>query len=335
MRPEPAPTPDRGGITAARFADACHRSIAGVRGAESPRAAVEAALDELHEALDGAFVSAFVLEHGRLWTVGQRGYSVVPDGMSIEQGVTGRAVRLEATQFVQPVADDPDFVSIFPGITCELAVPLTTDYGVVGLLNIETPGQLPAQAPRLVRKLALALGPAVGELRAGRRLDLGALARLFVHLSSLRDPLAIAEIAAASLSRVLAVETVQLLVYDDNGELQQLSLWRAADGSSEPLAGSLVQACATASMCRHRSSCSATAAGLRPSWRGPEQCRPSSFPCVRTARNWVCWPASAGGGNRSRPSKLTLQRCSAPTRQHRSTPHCRWAASATARSPIR
>ena len=242
MRPEPAPTPDRGGITAARFADACHRSSPARAALNPPRAAVEAALDELHEALDGALVSAFVLEHGRLWTVGQRGYSVVPDGMSIEQGVTGRAVRLEATQFVQPVADDPDFVSIFPGIACELAVPLTTDYGVVGLLNIETPGQLPAQAPRLVRKLALALGPAVGELRAGRRLDLGALARLFVHLSSLRDPLAIAEIAAASLSRVLAVETVQLLVYDDNGELQQLSLWHALDGSSEPLAGSLVQA---------------------------------------------------------------------------------------------
>jgi diguanylate cyclase (GGDEF)-like protein len=242
MRPEPAPAPDRGGITAARFADACHRAIAAARAAEAPRDAVETALEELHTALDGALVSAFVLEHGRLWTVGQRGYAVVPDGISIEQGVTGRAVRLEATQLVPSAAADPDFVSVFPGITAELAVPLETDYGIVGLLNVESTRHLPARAPRLVRKLAHALAPAVGELRAGRRLDLAALARLFVHLSSVRDPLAIAEITAASLSRVLAVETVQLLVLGEERRLEQLALWGGGEDAPEPLPGAVTAA---------------------------------------------------------------------------------------------
>src|SRR5262245_42442043 len=119
MRPEPAPMPDRGGITAAAFADACHRAIAAVRGASTARDAVDRALDELHEGLGGAFVSMFALEHGRLWTVGQRGYSVMPDGLSVEQGITGRAIRVEQTQFVAAVAADPDFVAVFPGIASE------------------------------------------------------------------------------------------------------------------------------------------------------------------------------------------------------------------------
>jgi diguanylate cyclase (GGDEF)-like protein len=240
MRPDPAPTPDSGGITAARFADACHRSLAAVRAADSAAAAVESALFELHDSLGGAFVSAFALEHGRLWTVGQRGYSVMPDGISIEQGVTGRAIRLAQTQFVPSVGVDPDYVAVFPGIASELAVPLPTDYGLAGLLNIETIEPLPAQASRLVGKLANALGPAVSELRAGRRLDVAALAQLFVHQSSVREPNAIAEIAAASLSRVLEVETVQLLVRGEDGALEQLALSRT-DNGPEPLSDENVE----------------------------------------------------------------------------------------------
>src|SRR5262245_13322911 len=217
MRPDPAAMPDHGGISAARFADACHRSLAAVRSAQSARGAVEAVLAELHEGLDGAFVSLFALEHGRLWTLGQRGYSVIPDGISIEQGVTGRAIRLRQTQFVASVAADGDYVAAFPGVASELAIPLEGEYGLVGLLNVETARQLPAQAPRLARKLSGTLGPAVAELRAARRLDVAALAQLFVYQSSVRDPLAIAEIAAASLSRILSLETVQLYVRVDEG----------------------------------------------------------------------------------------------------------------------
>ena len=44
--------------------------------------------------------SVFVLEHGRLWLVAQRGYAVVPDGITVESGITGRAVRLARAQLV-------------------------------------------------------------------------------------------------------------------------------------------------------------------------------------------------------------------------------------------
>jgi diguanylate cyclase (GGDEF)-like protein len=139
------------------------------------------------------------------------------------------------------VAAEPDYVAVFPGIASELAVPLPSGQGVTGLLNIETTEPLPSQAPRLVRKLATALGPAIADLRAGRRLDVTALAQLFVHQSSVREPHAIAEIAAASLSRVLAVETVQLLVRREDGGLELLALSRTGNPGPEPLSDATVE----------------------------------------------------------------------------------------------
>ena len=41
--------------------------------------------------------SVFVLEHGRLWLVAQRGYAVVPDGIAVESGITGRAVTTRSS----------------------------------------------------------------------------------------------------------------------------------------------------------------------------------------------------------------------------------------------
>ena len=67
-----------------------------------------------------------------------------------------------------------------------------------------------------------ALASPVEELRASRTVDLSSLARLFVHMSSLRDPLAIAEITVRSLGRVLPVETSQLLLLDESGELARV-----------------------------------------------------------------------------------------------------------------
>ena len=180
-----------------------------------------AVLAELHDSLDGAFVSLFAIEHGRLGRSEQRGYSVIPDGISIEQGVTGRAIRVGQTQFVASVAADDDFVAAFPGMASELAVPLQAEYGLVGMLNVETTEQLPAQASRLVRKLAIALGPAVAELRAARRLDIGR-ARAALRLPELgARPLAIAEIAAASLSAHPLDRAVQLFVRAEDGGLTE------------------------------------------------------------------------------------------------------------------
>jgi len=196
--------------------------------------AIDSALGALHEGLFGAGVSAFVLEHGRLWSIAVRGYAMIPDGLPLEEGVIGRAVRTTEMQLVQDVAADRDFISVSRGTVSELAIPLVTKSGVVGVVNIETPARLPIHAAPAARPLAAALAATVDGLRGARPVDLSTLARLFVYMSSLREPRAIAEVAVRSLGRVLPLEASQLLLLDDDGRLVETTEW-SASGEEELL----------------------------------------------------------------------------------------------------
>ena len=113
--------------------------------------------------------SVFVLEHGRLWLVAQRGYAVVPDGITVETGITGRAIRLGRPQFAPNVRVDPDYVAALPGIVSELAVPLRSGPVVVGVVNIESERALPDGAADAIRPLVRALAPLAGEFVPAER----------------------------------------------------------------------------------------------------------------------------------------------------------------------
>jgi diguanylate cyclase (GGDEF)-like protein len=229
-----APFPESGPIDLARLERACEAAAAAATRAESATAAIDGALDVLHDELGGAGIGAFVLEHGRLWSVGVRGYAMIPDGLPLDEGVIGRAVRTSAVQLVVDVATDPDFIEISRGVVSELAIPLVMSTGPVGLINVETTFRLPAGGEAAVGPLMQALSVPMEEMRVARTVDLSSLARLFVHMSSLRDPLAIAEVAVRSLARVLPVETSQLLFLEEKGQLVESTDWRAA-GGPEPM----------------------------------------------------------------------------------------------------
>src|SRR4249919_4146197 len=96
------PRPLDAGLLAAAVKDAARAADA----ADDPVAAIDAAIDAFHAAIDGVLPSAFVLEHGRLWLVAQRGYAVVPDGITVESGITGRAIRLGRAQLAPDVKAD-------------------------------------------------------------------------------------------------------------------------------------------------------------------------------------------------------------------------------------
>ena len=89
----PSEVADPVAIDLPRFERACAAAVAAVASAESATDAFDGALRALHDELGGAGVAAFVLEHGRLWSVGVRGYAMIPDGLSLDEGVIGRAVR--------------------------------------------------------------------------------------------------------------------------------------------------------------------------------------------------------------------------------------------------
>jgi diguanylate cyclase (GGDEF)-like protein len=218
--------PVDGAILVAAARQAAAAAAAGA-GSELPGKCIDAAVGALYEAIGGVLPSVFVLEHGRLWLVAQRGYAVVPDGLPIERGVMGRAVRLGVPQNAVDVRSDPDYVPALPGVCSELAVPLRVGQLVVGALNLESERALPENAAELLEPLTSVLEPLTEALRRSRTLDLPALARLFVHLGSLREADEIAGIAAASLSKVLPVETSQVVTWNDPGPPTELASWRA------------------------------------------------------------------------------------------------------------
>jgi diguanylate cyclase (GGDEF)-like protein len=232
--------PESGPIDLARLEQACEAAAAAAKQADTATAAIEGALDVLHDELGGAGIGAFVLEHGRLWSVGVRGYAMIPDGLPLDEGVIGRAVRTSAVQLVVDVATDADFIEISRSVVSELAIPLVLSTGPVGVINVESTSRLPVGGEAAVVPLIQALSLPMEEVRAARTVDLSSLARLFVHTSSLRDPLAIAEVAVRSLARVLPVETSQLLLLEDNGQLVESTEWRAA-GGPEPISRRVLQ----------------------------------------------------------------------------------------------
>ena len=222
-------------IDAGLLAAAAQRAADSAGTRDEPAKAIERAVDAFYEAVAGAMPSVFLLEHGRLWLVAQRGYAVVPDGLTVERGITGRAVRLATAQLAADVNADPDYVPALPGVVSELAIPLSSGRSVVGVLNIESERALPDGAEDALRPLVRALTPVADALRARRTLDLPALARLFVHLGSLRSPDDIAALAAASLPRVLPVDATQILVWDEHGTSSELASWSSETGTRPPL----------------------------------------------------------------------------------------------------
>ena len=222
-------------IDHALLAAGVQKAVSAAAKATEPKHAIDAAVGALHDDIDAIYPALYVLEHGRLWLVAQRGYAVVPDGIRVEQGIMGRAVRLGNEQFTPDVRADPDYLGALPGVSSELSIPLRVGEAVVGVLNVESERPLPERVAELVRPLATVLAPLAEALRVSRTLDLAALARLFVHLGGLRDPDEIAGLAAASLSRVLPTDMSQVVVWNEHGAPVELASWRSDDGDRRPL----------------------------------------------------------------------------------------------------
>jgi diguanylate cyclase (GGDEF)-like protein/putative nucleotidyltransferase with HDIG domain len=236
----PTPHVDRG-----RLAAACRSAEAALAEHEDAGAAIDAALGILHDAFDGSLlVTLFVREHDRLWLLAQQGYRLVPDGVPVHRGVVGRAAR-SGTQLVEAVSDDPDYVGEAEGIVSELAVALGDERPAPAVLNVESRGLLTAAARGPIEQLASALAPRVAVVRGAGELDVSALARLFVHSSSLRDVGAIADLAARTLVRLLRLDSAQVNLGLAGRRHTVAGSCMPTDGL-EPLATEIVETLATA-----------------------------------------------------------------------------------------
>jgi diguanylate cyclase (GGDEF)-like protein len=242
MRHIRSPARNPGAIDPSELAAACDDALAAAAAASGARAALDAALNALYRRVPGLFASVLVPEHNHLWIVSSRGYAALPDGIAIREGVVGRAVHSGEAQLVLDVAADPDFVATVRGIASELALPLEDRRGrLIGVLDIETSRRLPPDSVRTLRPLADTVADHLAHAEIERDLDLSALARLFVFVGSLREPEAIADIAARSLPRIVALDVCQV-VLGDGPSAWDASTWRSPGTAIEPLSPSAVAA---------------------------------------------------------------------------------------------
>ena len=80
--------------------------------------------------------------------------------------ITGRVERVGESTVVLDVGADADFIETASGIVSELAVPLVSSEGVVGVVDIETFSRLPDGAGAFAADVAAALPTIVPELRS-------------------------------------------------------------------------------------------------------------------------------------------------------------------------
>jgi diguanylate cyclase (GGDEF)-like protein len=226
---------------------ACAGAEAALAETADNRQALDAALERLRAGTGPALACCiFLRKHDRIWILAQRGYDQVRDGYALTQGVMARAIRTGRIQYVPNVEKDPDYVAATSGIVGEVAVPLGEGQPACGVLNVEARGHsIPRRAVPALGKLAERLAERVAAIETGPGLDLSTLARLFVHVSSLREPEAIAELAARSLGRLLDLESAQVTLMSRGGECQLATFWRRPESTLEPLSASCLRRIAT------------------------------------------------------------------------------------------
>jgi len=148
------------------------------------------------------------------------------------EGIVGTAAATRETVFVPDVSRDPRYVSIFPGVVTELAIPLVHQDRLVGVLNVEGPDAeaFTADARTALQVLASHLAVAIENATLYRetRWYAGLLATLYEigkETASILDLDLLLARVAEIVKRVIDYEMFGILLVDE--ERQELVLRKA------------------------------------------------------------------------------------------------------------
>jgi EAL domain-containing protein (putative c-di-GMP-specific phosphodiesterase class I)/putative methionine-R-sulfoxide reductase with GAF domain len=98
--------------------------------------------------------SVYVERAGVLRFLSGRGQWQVLDGIEPGVGLTGAAFEAGERVLVQQVSADPRYREAVPGVVAELAVPLTVNRRIVGVLNVDAPAFIDAEQVEAVQAAA-------------------------------------------------------------------------------------------------------------------------------------------------------------------------------------
>ncbi|MHB8459702.1 MAG: EAL domain-containing protein [Candidatus Limnocylindrales bacterium] len=155
-------------ITERRRTDEAMRAIEAVGdvlATEGPSpSALRQVVDHLADRFGYKLVSIYLAEAGRLHLAGQKGYDDPIVWFDEGRGVIGRALRERSAQLVLDVTVDPDYIALDPTIRSEICVPLIAGDELLGIVNVERPGedgQLDERDLRLLQSVAERVATAV------------------------------------------------------------------------------------------------------------------------------------------------------------------------------
>ena len=158
----------------------------------------------LKDSFGYTYISIYLLDGNVLYLGAELGY---PDTMLIHEipitsGVIGRTARTQKTQFIRDVSTDSDFLQASYEVKNEIAVPLIKDNNVLGVLNVESKGDVPLTENdvNVLNTLAGSVAVAIDNARLHAEVKLMAMTDVVSGLANRRafDETLYAEITRAS-----------------------------------------------------------------------------------------------------------------------------------------
>lgn len=192
------------------------------------RAAIEAVVGELRQTW-GPASSIGLIEGDRIVFHGLdlSAFHPVPDwmteGLPLDKGITGRVARTGEAEFVREVEADPDFVDAGLNTGSEIAIPITVERRVIGVLNVEAPHDDPLDDEdfETLSIIANHLGIALANFSAfsseqSARTALEAVQRVSTIVARTLDPDEALRLIAETLASVLQYPVVAVELIDDD-----------------------------------------------------------------------------------------------------------------------
>jgi sigma-B regulation protein RsbU (phosphoserine phosphatase) len=213
-----------------------------INGVLDPDALFPAIAEKLRRIVDYKILDIFVPDDdGVLYPAHVEGYEPEDRArfrLRPGEGIVGTAAATREVVFVPDVSRDPRYVSFFPGVVAELALPLVSKDRLVGVLNIEGPALEPftPAARTALQVLASHLAVAIENATLYRetRWYAGLLATLHEigkETSSILDLDVLLQRLAEIVRRVVDFETFGILLLDE--ERQELVLRKAVNFGAE------------------------------------------------------------------------------------------------------
>jgi sigma-B regulation protein RsbU (phosphoserine phosphatase) len=213
-----------------------------INGVLDPDELFPAIAEKLRRIVDYRILDIFVPdEAGNLHPAHVEGYEIESRErfrLRPGEGIVGTAAAAREVIFVPDVSRDPRYVSFFPGVVAELAMPLVSQDRLVGVLNIEGPSveAFTPAARTALQVLASHLAVAIENATLYRetRWYAGLLATLHEigkETSSILDLDVLLQRLAEIVRRVVDFETFGVLLLDE--ERQELVLRKAVNFGAE------------------------------------------------------------------------------------------------------